>query len=277
MNWEYLITPWQVYYNEKKWWDRFKIDNQNKISYKAWEKIESFEDMIFSIDFQKKIKDAFNELWELEDEKGNLMIFKNSNWDNIYIYNTKSPITDFDNEITYSNMLFEDRKDQILHKTEDLCSFVLDWNIDNISKLAKLLTIKSKTDFLQNIASPKFIDKFLTEVDEKWMEDIFMLWKWCHIGYYWKLYLYAFLEVWGKLIPIYFNEDNLANFDISNEISYEKIEVIIKLDWKEKISLFGDKILNNIMLFNKDVITETELQEYYNDLLSKNNNYTKKE
>jgi len=45
---------------------------------------------------------------------------------------------------------------------------------------------------------------------------------------------------------------------------------------KEKISLFIMKLLDNTMIFKKDVIIEAELQTFYNNLFVDFNNNIKK-
>jgi len=266
MNWEYIITKGQVYYTQRAWGDRFSMDNQNRLKYKQWNKIEEFSNLKYRVDYNKTIDDAFKELWELENEKWNLMIFKNSNWDHIYIYNSIDKLDFLDNEFLYAHLLFEDRQDQISRKTEDFCNYILSNNIKNISNAAKLATIKDKNEFIQTMQNEIYIEKSLNKVDERLQEDIFLLWKWCHIWYYWYIHMYAFVESAWKLIPIYFNYDDLSTYDISESKSYDKIEIIIRMEWKEKISLLLMKLLENTMIFKQDVIIEEELQTYYNNL-----------
>ena len=98
------------------------------------------------------------------------------------------------------------------------------------------------------------------------LEDLFLLWKNCHIWHYWHLHLYAFIESGGKLIPIYFNYDNLTDFDIPKNVIYDKIDVIRAMKGKEKISLLLMKLVENTMVFKSDVISEWEIQSYYNSL-----------
>jgi len=275
MNWEYIITPWQVYYTERKAWERFKIDNQNKVKYTHWDVIEDFSHLDIVQWIEKKVSDAFYELWELETEKGNLIIFNNKNWDNIYIYNSIEKMDKFDNEFIYANILFEKRQDQIVKKTEDFCNFVLSENIKSISNAAKLETLRNKEEFLLSMSNEEFIREELVKIDDRLAEDIFLLWKWCHMWYYWKVYLYAFIESWWKLIPIYFNYDSLSQYDVSQDLSYDKIEIIMTMEWKEKVSLFFTKIMESIMIFKKDVIKENELQIFYNKLFEKNKSIIK--
>jgi len=277
MNWEYIITHWEVYHTPRLWGDRFRINEQNKVIYKTWEPIEKFDNLVYRTDFKKTTNDFFKELWELESEKWNLMVFKNKSWDKIYTYNSKEKIKEFDNGIIYSNILFEDRENQIIHQTENFCSFVLNSNIDQLSKVAKLETIKNKKEFLNNISNSDFLKKYINLIDEKIMEDLFLLWKWVHIGYLWKIYLYAFVDIEWKLSPIYFNSGDLLDFDVSTTQSYDKIDIIMKMEWKEKITLFWSKILENIMLLKKDYYTEETIQAFYNKLFINNENYTLKE
>ena len=276
MNWEYIITPWQVYYTHREWDERFRIDNQNKVLYKQWDSIEFFDKLKYKIDYEFNINDALSELWRMINEKWNLAIFENKHWDNIYIYNTLKPIDWFDNQFIYSNILFENQQDQIIKKTEDFCNYTLSNNIKNISNAAKLATIKNQSEFIQTMSNANYIESALTSVDDRLMEDIFLLGKWCHIWYYGKLYLYAFIESAWKLIPIYFNYDNLESYDVPSDISYDKIDVIMKMGGKEKISLFIMKLLDNTMIFKKDVIIEAELQTFYNNLFVDFNNNIKK-
>lgn len=277
MNWEYLITPWQVYHTNRIGWDRFSIDWQNKIKYKQWKKIEEFDSLKYKVDFPLNIRNALDELGEITHEKWNLVIFKNKHWENIYLYNSTTKLEAFDNEFIYSNILFEDRKDQIINKTEDFCNYALSNNIKSISNVAKLATIKNKEEFIQNVSNQEYINSSLTDVDDRLLEDIFLLWKGCHIWYFWEVYLYAFLESSWKLIPAYFNYETLADYDIPSDVSYDKIEVIMNMEWKEKISLFIMKVLEDTMVFKQDVIAEEDLQAFYNNLFVKYNPDNKKE
>jgi len=287
MNWEYIITPGEIYYTQRKGGENFKIDNQNIIKYGYGDPLEPFNDLFFIENNKKNVGDFFKELWEVIEEKGNFMKFKTKNKEIIYLYNTKFPLQtldsngnftgELDNYFHYAQIFFKDRRKQITDKTEDFCKFLLDNNINEISNAAKLKTLATKDDFIKTMENPLFIKEKLKMVDTKTMEDLFLLWKGCHIWRWWKVYLYAFLEQWTKLIPIYFTGSEATDFEISETIAFDKIDIILFLAKNEKISLLWDKISSNMVLFNEDVLLSTELQEFYNKLISINKDFTKKE
>ena len=285
MNWEYIITPWEIYHTEQKGWTKFNIDNQNKIKFWYGDPLEHFDGLFFIENNKKNIWHFFNEIGEVIEEKWNFMKFKTKNKDIIYIYNSKLPlqaldhdwnfIWELDNYFYYSQIFFKDRRKQITDKTEDFCNFLLDNNINEITNAAKLKTLATKEDFIKTMENPLFIKDKLKVIDTKAMEDLYLLWKGCHIWRWWKVYLYAFLEQWTKLIPIYFTWKDLIDFEISETKSYDKIDIIMFLAKTEKISLLGDKISNNTVLFKEDVLLESELQEFYNEIISINKDFTK--
>lgn len=277
MNGEYIITPWNVYHTERKKWDRFLIDNQNKIHYKNWKVLEWFDNIKYRTDFSKTLSDFFNEIWDLIYEKWNLAIFKNRHWEKIYIYNSYERLEKLENEIIYSNILFEDRQNMIQKKIEDYCNYVLANNIGTIAKTVSLETLKTKKDFIINIWNSNYLNKKINITDNKLEEDIYLLSKGCFFWHYGKLYLYAFKENNGQFIPIFFNDNSTDVYDISETLSIDKLEVIMMLESKNKCWLFFEKILNENMVFKPDMVDDNIIQSFYDWLFRINKKLTLKE
>lgn len=273
MNWEYIVTEWNIYYTKRNAWDKYTINNQNEVSYKVsgWNKIDSFDNFIYTESFPNNVSNFFNSLWRVLLEKWNFILIETEKKEKIYIYNSLDKIKELNNEFIYSNILFEDRNDLIRKKTEALCNFSFVNNIWAISKLAKLESIRDQNQFIQNIWNINFIQKELKNIDDRLLEDLFLLWKGSYIWRFWKVYLYPFIEMNWKLVPIKFDEQDNRKFSVDGEKNYDKIDIIYFFEWKNKISLFLEKIDNNIIIFKEDVITEYDLQEFYTNLFEKSN------
>lgn len=265
MNWDYIITPWQIYANIRKWWTFYKIDEQNKIKFWNENKKCKLEDLdlvnVPSTDL--KIKDFLKELWTVVLEKWNFLLVETKDWDNIYIYNSIVPILDYDNWFLYAQIFYENQEDLLKKKTQDFCNYSYLSNIDNISNLLKLETIRTKEDFISSCWNDQFIEKWLRKYDDKILQDLVLLWKDNLIWIKWKIYLYAFLEEWWRFIPIRFTSSNAGTFELDQEKSFEKVSVIYHFEWKNKISLLFEKINDQVVLFQEDVITKNDLESFY--------------
>lgn len=275
MNWEYIITHNNIYYDKKTDNDTFSINENNVVTYwkKNWNKIEAFSWFTFEEELPLNIKDFFNWLGTIETEKGNLMIFRNKNNDVIYLYNSYDKIPQLKNEFYYASILYEDREELIKKKTEALCNFVFINNISIISNLVKLETIKNSEEFIQNIWNAHFINTKLINYDERLLEDLQLLWTWNYIWRYWKVYMYPFLEASGKLIPIKFEWENLEDFSLDEHNSFDKVEVISFFENKNKVTLLWEKLEEKVSLFKEDVVTEEDLQKFYIELFKNNKLY----
>lgn len=263
MNWRYLILPNYLYVDRYLEWERVFVDELNNVFLKKWKNIDSCSDMLFEVkEWEKRIIDWFQDLGDLIEEKWEFFLFKNKIWDKFYIYNSIDNIWIFsENKITFFEVLFEDRKQILEEKLWAYLNYVYSNNVWKIKNLANTATIKTREEFIQNIWNEWFISQ-LINIDRILLKEIYFLSKKNFYWWVWHTYLYFFKEEWWRLRPVSFKKDFLT--PIYSEKIYDKVEVLMAFQWKSKINLFFEKLINHTLFLKKRFITKSDLQNLYN-------------
>jgi len=263
MNWRYLILPNYLYVNRYLDNERIFVDELNNVFLKKWKNLDNCSDMLFEIkEWEKWILEWFEELWDLIEEKWEFFLFKNKLWEKFYVYNSTDNIEVFsENKITFFEVLFEDRKQILEEKLWSYLNYIYWNNVWKIKNLANTATIKTKEELIQNIWNEWFISQ-LTNIDKILLKEIYFLSKKNFYGWAWHTYLYVFKEEWWKLRPVSFEKD--FSSPIYSEKIYDKVEVLIAFQWKNKINLFFEKLVNHTLFLKKLFITKSDLQNLYN-------------
>lgn len=270
MNWKYLFWKkwflYDTYWNEK---DKYLVDDKWIFKKKSnWKKLDVFNELVYKdlSDFNdnKGIVKGLTQLWEIDEEKWELFILNSKKWDVLYFYNTKEYISEYDeNMLLYVDIMFLNKKEILQDKIQKYMNYILLNNITTIKNLANTTTIKNVEEFLSNLWNKEFLLK-LEKKDTMLLKKIFFLWKGWFVWYKWFTHFYVFRENNWRLKPIKINKDFNDYEDIDID-PIDKVEIIIKLQHKEKINLFLEKLLDERMFFKEEYITRKDLQAFYDD------------
>jgi len=263
MNWRYLIFPNWYYADTYSEWERVNVDELNNVFLKKWKHLDNCSDMLYKIeDNISWLIKWFWELWNFSEEKGEFFSFENKVGDKFFFYNSTEEIEIFNwNKLSFIEILFEDRKVIIEEKLSAYLNYIYANNVSKIKNLANTATIKNKTELIQNLWNENFLG-ILQKIDKILLKELYFLSQKNFYGWSWHTYLYVFKEEEWRLRPVRF-EWNFKNMSFWNEL-FDKVAVLMAFQWKNKINLFFEKLLNHTIFLKKQFITKSDLQNFYN-------------